>query len=161
MDLIDELGIKALDNLKVSFIRSGIAKGLSANKILNRLKLSPLGGMQRSNFLKVVRHIKRIKQTRPYVDSVNLGKKIDFSRLAPSEYGHEKKYNFVVKLKGISKMTGENAEEWMTISTDREITKADAIFEAGVFFGSGKYGLQEDSISAMVDEVFLGTNYYE
>lgn len=161
MSLWEELGLDALDAQKVNFIRSGIVKKMSGNAIQKALRASPLGGMRRGKLQKIIRKIKGTRISRPYIKSVNLNKRIDFSRFKESPYNHEKKYNFVIKISGISKQTGQRDEQWITISTDNRMTKEEAMFEAGIFIGTGKYKIAEGSAGAEIDEILLGSNYYE
>ncbi len=159
--LLGELGLTGLDAEKVNFIYSGVMRGLSGNSIQSALKLSPLGGMRRATIQKVVRHIKGIKRASRYVKSVNYDKTLNPAKMSKSPYQHERNYNYIIKVTGKSDLTGARTEQNITITSDRLLTKAEALNYVDVDFPESESGEGITDYTAKVENVLLGGKYLE
>ena len=159
MNIFSDLEMSHMDRMKVSFIRSGISKGLSGNSILNSLKQSPLGGMRRTKFLKILRTVKKVHLQREYVKSVNRNKQFDPERLVQSPYNHTKSYNYIVHGKITDSETGEVKHMWVTVSTDEHFTAAEAMAIGKFLIKKGDSWGPGNALDVDLENVYLGTNY--
>ncbi|NHZ86097.1 MAG: hypothetical protein GWP19_09470 [Planctomycetia bacterium] len=159
MNIFTDLEMSSMDRVKVSFIRSGISQGLSGASILRSLRQSPLGGMRRTDFFKIIRTIKRVNLQRPYVRSLKHNVMFDPERLEPSPYNHEKSFNFIVHGKITDSKTGEEKHVWVTVSSDAQFTGGEAmaigkfLIEKGDSWGPG------NALDVDLENIYLGNNY--
>jgi len=109
-----------------SFIKDMVEEGNPANKILADLKEAGVK-IRRSTGLELIRKAKGIVKSRPYVASVNYDKYPDPDRLPTAEFDISGEYGYHVKMTGRNRLTGEKFVRHTTISTNRLLTKREAV----------------------------------
>lgn len=159
MNIFTDLQLSALDRMKVSFIRSGISEGLSGNRIMQAMRRSPLGGMRNTTFRKIVRTVKRVYSQRPYIKNVGLDKRFNPDRLEPSPYNHKKSFNYIVHGVITDSETLEEKEAWVTVSSDAQFTKREALAIGMFLIRKGDSWGPKNGLEVDLENIYLGENY--
>lgn len=123
--------------LALPYVTSMVEEGLNSVEI--QQELSRLGesvapgfrGMRRTDLLSLIRGIKDIDLTRPYLSSVRNDLRPDPSRLAAPLTRTLRDFSFSVRLTGSDAETGEIREHFVTISTS-ELMSAGEIKRAAL-----------------------------
>ncbi len=165
---------------KLNFIYSGVTRQLSGNKIQSLLSKSVFGGLRRQKLQKVVGAAKRSILNQPldeeaakniarsyltgkpsnrkYISFIGGDKSFDISRLKISPYAHRKDLNYIIEVKGTHPFSGEKVTRHITVVTNNQLTKNEAIAIAMTNFDGEKYKL-EDITSVRVTDILLGGKY--
>ncbi len=159
MNIFTDLSLSGLDRMKVSFIRSGIADGLSGLSILRSLQASPLGGMRKTTFFKIVRTIKKVELQRPYIKSVRKDRNFDPNRLVESPYNHKKAFNYIVHGKIRDAETGEEKHTWVTVSSSVQFKPEEALAIGEYLIRKGDSWGTDNSLDVDLENIYLGTEY--
>jgi hypothetical protein len=101
-----------------------VEAGLTGLEIQSALSEAGMG-VRRSDLLSLIRGLKDVELSRPYIASVRDDLRINPERLAPSLTRTLRNYSFNVALTGKDAETGETRIENVTISTSRLMTKAE------------------------------------
>lgn len=100
------------------FIRSGVARGLSANRIAAALEEGGLG-IRRTDLLSAVRAVRGEGQAAERLKFIRKDRQPDPLRLAPAITKTLRQYSFVARVQGALTDTGERETRYVTISTSR------------------------------------------
>lgn len=129
-----------------------VGNTLSANAIIREVR-----GMgfhvQRSAALDVIRQVKAQIANRSYVKGLTHRQLPKMTELAYSPFRITSKYQYMVSIIGTDPITGELSQRWITVASDKLITKA-AAEELAIssIIGEERYNM-EDIRSASVENI--------
>lgn len=158
MGLLSEALSLGLDKEKTMFLFSAVQRGLSGNKAIELLKRSPLGGLRRKRAQAIIRVAKSAIKSRKYISSVGNEKRFNPGRLTKSPYHHRRNFNYIIRIDGVSNLTGERVRKNITVATDHQISKNEAIAYAMENIGMEDYEIM-DNPEAVVTDILLGGEY--
>ena len=107
--------------LALPYVTSMVEKGLTSLEIQAQLQEAGLG-FRRTDLLSMIRALKDVELSRPYLSSIRNDFQINPERLPPSLTKTLGKYSFNIALTGKDAETGETRIENVTISTSRLMT---------------------------------------
>ena len=125
---------------------SGVAAGLSANRIGEALRLGGLG-INRGVLLELVRAAKGIEAAAVQLRNIRLDRRPDPSRLPEAAHSILRNYSFRVQVTGTDTATGQPIRRHITISTDTVLTRGQLEDLAAEIVESGneRYGVEVES----------------
>lgn len=112
--------------LALPYVSSMVESGLSANAIGRALTEAGLG-IRRTDLLELVRGLREVEITRPYVSSLRADFLPNPSRLAESVTTLLRSFSYTVQVEGTHLETGELFTKNITVSTDDLLTKEQAV----------------------------------
>ena len=138
------LSIRARANYQL--IRGGVTRGLSKRAINDLIKARDGRGL-RSDFLgKAVNYAKGQRETGVYLRNVGLDRMPNPSRLTTSKAHMTTRFRYEVRLRGINRLTGQVQDGYITVRTDRPLTRRGIEEEARKWSELGnreRYGVSE------------------
>lgn len=140
------------------FVERMVAEGLSATVIQDTLgelgsAVAPgFRGVRRTDLLSLIRGIKDIAETGPFLRSVRDDRTPDPARLKPPVTTTLRTYSFKVAISGIDPETGEEKLAHVTISTERLLTAGQIKAAALGMVPRAEFEVGPGSISGPIDD---------
>ena len=150
--LFDMLGFNEDVRNSFQYIESMVGEGIGAQEIYETLQSAGLG-RRKQTVLNAIRAARNITLTRPYISSVGLDDMPNASRFAKAVFPQSKKYSYRVKISGIDDLNEEPDEQYISVVTDKVITKREAINTAYFYIEERGAIYSFTPKSAVVDQV--------
>jgi hypothetical protein len=124
--LLELLGFNEEVRLSAAYIEKMVAEGEGSQAIYEALVQGGLG-KRKQTILEAIRQTRNIQLTRPYVSSVGLDNLPNPARFGVAIFPQSKRYSYRVRLEGINELEEEADTQYISVATDKVITKREAI----------------------------------
>lgn len=138
--IVSGMGQAARNALPI--IRSGINQGLGADNLFQRLR-TRFPGLRRHEVRTIARAQRVIQAAAADLRFVNRNLRPDPSRLSPALTTLRRQFSFRVRVRGVDITTGEIRDSFVTITTDKVLTRGEIEDTADRFISQepDRYGL--------------------
>lgn len=139
---LDWNSLSSAEHVFAAFVEPFIEDGVSSNEMIRQAQAAGLS-IRRTNALDLIRQIKDITSTKDYVSSLNYNDLPNPNRLAKSVFSLSKQYSYTVQVNGYNNITSELDSQHISVTSDKLISKQDAIDTAMNYIDSQPdvYGL--------------------
>lgn len=128
----------------IGFVRSAIAKGISIGELRSKLAEQSIN-IREEALSRVYEYFSGpVNVATKYVQSVNLNARLNVSRLPVSATPLLRNFAYEVKISGIDVNTQEATSTFITVSTNKALSKQEAVDQATAMVegNSEKYGIE-------------------
>lgn len=124
--ILELLGFNEEVRNTAQFIESMVQGGVGSTEIYNTLVQAGLG-KRKQTVLQTIRQVRNIQSKRSYVNSLGLDYLPNPERFARAIFPQSKKYAYIVRLEGVNEDTEKPDNQYISIVSDKVITKREAI----------------------------------
>jgi hypothetical protein len=150
--LLDLLGFDEEVRNSAQYIEKMVEEDVGSQEIYETLRDAGLG-KRKQTVLEAIRAVRGKVISRPYVSSLGLDNLPDPARFGKAIFPQSKRYSYRVKLSGINDLEEEPDTQYISIVTDKVITKREAINTAYDYMEIGGSVYNFTPKSAVVDQI--------
>ena len=131
------LSLSASARRALPFIERSVRTGVSSTALQSALSARGMG-VRRTDLLDAIRHVRGVERRSNALASVRKDRKPDPTRIAIARTNIRRSFSFVVRVRGFDMVSGELTERFVTITSDKVLSRqeiedaAQDMFEEGV-----------------------------